>query len=157
MKASIDLKELEALMTGFWLTDFSNMSAYLFENLNDVNWVGFYVNDGQKLRLGPFCGKPACTEISFSKGVCGKAFSLAKSVIVDNVDLFPGHIRCDSNSRSEMAIPLFISGQLNAVLDVDSPKLSRFTNEDKELLESAVHILSHKISNYSGIGYGFIK
>lgn len=157
MNSKLNLQELEALMTGFWLTDFSNFSAYLYETMQDINWVGFYVSDGQKLRLGPFCGKPACTEILFSKGVCGKAFREAQTIIVDNVDHFPGHIICDSNSKSEIAIPIFISGQLSAILDVDAPILSRFTKEDQIQIESAVRILSIKISSYSGLIYGSIK
>lgn len=157
MKSKIDLIEIDALMTGFWLTDFSNLSAYLFENLDDVNWVGFYLSDGQKLRLGPFCGKPACTEIAFKNGVCGQAFTNKTSVIVDNVDQFPGHIRCDSNSKSEIVIPIFISEQIIGVLDVDSPKFDRFTFQDKEILEKVIDILSRKISNYTGAGYVFPK
>lgn len=156
VKSSIDLKELESLMSGYWLTDLSNFSAFLFEKLPDVNWVGFYLSDGKKLRLGPFCGRPACMEIPFGRGVCGKAFLQAGTLIVADVDLFPGHIRCDSNSKSEIVIPLFISSELVGVLDIDSPKINRFTENDKSLLEDAVQILSVKISDYSGARFGNI-
>lgn len=156
-KALFDLQELESLLSGYWLTDLANFSAFVFEKVPDVNWVGFYLSDGKKLRLGPFCGKPACLEIAFGKGVCGTAFDKAEALIVDDVDLFPGHIRCDSNSRSEMVLPLFISEKLVGVLDVDSPKLARFTGEDKMLLTEALRTLSQKISNYSGATYGSIS
>lgn len=154
MEKMIDLNELEAYLTGYWLTDLANFSAFLFEKLPDINWVGFYLSDNQKLRLGPFCGKPACMEISFGKGVCGHVFQQAQSLIVDDVENFPGHIRCDSNSKSELVIPLFISNQLVGVLDVDSPKLARFTAADQLFLERAVQVLSEKISNFSGVKFG---
>lgn len=149
-----NIQELEALLSGFWLTDLANFSAFLFEKLPEVNWVGFYLSDGKKLRLGPFCGKPACLEIPFGKGVCGRAFLQDETVIVDDVDLFAGHIRCDSNSRSEIVIPLLISNKIVGVLDIDSPKVARFTVDDKSVLEEAVRILAQKISNYAGAKYG---
>lgn len=157
MSQKIELQELEAFLSGYWLTDLANFSAFLFEKIPDVNWVGFYLSDEKKLRLGPFCGKPACMEIPFGKGVCGHAFAEAETLIVDDVDLFPGHIRCDSNSKSEIVVPFFISGKLVGVLDVDSPKTARFNSENKNLIESAVQILSRKISNYSGARYGSIS
>lgn len=154
MEKLIDLHELEAYLTGYWLTDLANFSAFLYEKIPDINWLGFYLSDKQKLRLGPFCGKPACMEIPFGKGVCGYVFQQAQSLIVDDVEQFPGHIRCDSNSKSELVVPLYISDQIIGVLDVDSPKLARFTNEDQIFLEQAIQILSQKISNYSGVKYG---
>ena len=153
----IDLLELEAFLSGYWMTDLSNFSAFLFERLPDVNWVGFYLSDGKTLRLGPFCGKPACLEIPFGQGVCGQAFEQAETLLVADVDLFPGHIRCDSNSKSEIVIPLLIFGELVGVLDVDSPKAARFSKNDKAFLEEAVQILSLKISNYSGVRFGNIS
>ncbi len=96
-------------------------------------------------------------EIPFEKGVCGYAFAQAETLIVDDVDLFPGHIRCDSNSKSEIVMPLFISGKLVGVLDVDSTTPARFACEEKKLIESAVQILSRKISNYPGARYGSIS
>ncbi len=131
-KGLFDLQELESLLSGYWLTDLANFSAFLFEKLPDVNWVGFYLSDGRKLRLGPFCGKSACMEITFRSGICGSAFAEVKTLVVDDVDLFPGHIRCDSNSKSEIVIPLFISDRPVGVLDIDSPILNRFTLPDSD-------------------------
>lgn len=152
-----DLQELESLLAGYWLTDLANFCAFLFENVPDVNWVGFYLSDGTRLRLAQFCGKPACLEIPFGKGVCGHAFSQAETIIVDDVDLFAGHIRCDSKSKSEIVVPFFISNKLVGVLDIDSPKVARFTESDKILLTEAARILSEKISNYTGAKYGSIS
>lgn len=156
-KGLLDLQELESLLSGYWLTDLANFSAFLFEKVPDVNWVGFYLSDGKTLRLAPFCGKPACLEIPFGKGVCGHAFKQAEALIVNDVDLFAGHIRCDSNSKSEIVIPLFISNILVGILDIDSPKVARFTEEDKIFLTEAVQVLSQKISSYSGAKYGSIS
>lgn len=156
-KTIFDLQELESLLSGYWLTDLANFSAFLYENVLEVNWVGFYLSDGRTLRLAPFCGKVACLEIPFGKGVCGQAFKQAESLLVDDVDLFPGHIRCDTTSKSELVIPLFISSKLVGVLDIDSPKVARFTEADKVFLERALGILSQKISNYSGARFGSIS
>lgn len=140
------LPELEALLTGFWLTDLSNFSAFLFQEMPDLNWVGFYLNDGTKLRLGPFQGKPACTEIPFTKGVCGASFTQGQSLIVSDVHEFPGHIACDAASRSELVIPLFLEESCVGVLDIDSPRISRFSEADREGMEKAVAILMRKLS-----------
>lgn len=156
MKMQSYLKEFEDILTGYWMTDLANCSAFLFKNLSDINWVGFYLSDGKKLRLGPFCGQLACTEISFGKGVCGYSYSQSKTVVVDDVDLFTDHIRCDSNSKSEIVVPVYISNKLIGVLDIDSPLIARFTLDDKYLIEEAVQILSCKISNYSEVKYGSI-
>ncbi len=156
MKSNIDFEELEALLTGFWLTDLANFSSYFFENTSDINWIGFYLSDSQKLRLGPFCGKPACTEIGFTRGVCGHAYNNKTTLVVDDVDQFPGHIRCDSASKSELVIPLFVSDNLVGVLDVDSPKISRFSEDDRKMFEKAIEILSKKISNFKDIPFGII-
>ncbi|MBK7960151.1 MAG: GAF domain-containing protein [Bdellovibrionales bacterium] len=156
-KDLFDLQELESLLSGYWLTDLANFSAFLFEKVPDVNWVGFYLSDGKKLRLAPFCGKPACFVIPFANGVCGHAYRQVETLVVDDVDLFAGHIRCDSNSKSEIVIPLLISNRLVGVLDIDSPKVARFTGEDRIFLEKAVRILSQKISNYSGTKFGRIS
>ncbi|MGE3609532.1 MAG: GAF domain-containing protein [Bacteriovoracaceae bacterium] len=146
-RSSMNLNELEAYLTGYWPTDLSNFSAYIFHHLPDLNWVGFYLNDGQKLRLGPFHGKPACMEIPFHRGVCGKSFTEKEILLVDDVHEFPGHIACDSASRSEMVFPFYIDGQLAGVLDIDSPTLARFTNQDKEQVKAALQILSTKLEN----------
>ncbi len=149
MKKTIDLQELEALLCGYWLSDISNFSAYIYEKMPDINWVGFYLDDGTKLRLASFMGKPACLEIAYTRGVCGYAFSQQTTTLVDDVHKFPGHIVCDEKSRSEMVIPFFIENKIVGVLDIDSPSVARFTTDDKITLEKAVQILSEKISENS--------
>ena len=98
----------------------ANIAALLFEELPDVNWAGFYLLKGQDLVLGPFQGKPACTRIGPGKGVCGAAVTTRETVVVENVNEFPGHIACDARSKSEIVVPLISAGQLLGVLDVDS-------------------------------------
>ena len=140
------LQELRGLMTGRWLTDLANMSALLFQHIPDINWVGFYLTDETKnnLWLGPFQGQPACTMIPFSKGVCGTAATQKNSMLVHDVDLFPGHIVCDSRSRSEVVVPLMVNSEVIGVLDVDSATVARFTKQDQAFFESAVQILLEK-------------
>ncbi len=150
----LDFQELEAYLSGYWLSDLANFSSYLYAAVEDVNWVGFYLTDGYTLRLGPFCGKPACMEIPFGRGVCGTAFVNKKSLIVDDVDQFPGHIRCDSRSKSELVIPLIVDGSCVGVFDIDSPLLSRFSTSDKMELEKAVHLLAQKIAQKTSVSFG---
>jgi L-methionine (R)-S-oxide reductase len=118
----------------------ANTAALLKHRLPDVNWVGFYFAEGRELVLGPFQGLVACTRIPFEKGVCGKAATDARTVIVPDVTKFADHIICDSTSRSEIAIPLLNWGKLRGVLDVDSPSLNRFDEDDEEGLESVVSV-----------------
>ena len=113
-----------------WFTNLSQFSALLFDQLPDVNWVGFYLTVNGELILGPFQGKPACMKIQFGGGVCGTAAQKRESILVDNVDEFPGHIACDSASKSEVVIPLIQNDKVVGVLDVDSPSLKRFSTED---------------------------
>ena len=143
---TINLNSLEALLSGYWLSDLPNLASYIYNNMDNLNWVGFYLNDGKSLRLGPFMGNPACLVIPYDKGVCGKAYSLNQTVIVDDVHLFSGHKSCDAASESEMVIPLIINQKLVGVLDIDSPIKSRFSLEDKIVLEKAVQLLAAKIS-----------
>ncbi len=139
-------------MTGRWLTDLANTSALLFQHVPNINWVGFYLtektdrasDEETKLWLGPFQGLPACTMIPFSKGVCGAAATNKRSVRVEDVDLFPGHIVCDSRSRSEVAVPLIVHGNVIGVLDVDSATVARFTLKDQEFFENVVATLLEK-------------
>ena len=152
----LDFQELEAYLSGYWLSDLANFSSYLFETLKDVNWVGFYLSDGQTLRLGPFCGKPACMEIPFGRGVCGVSFATKSSLIVDDVDQFPGHIRCDSKSKSELVIPLILEGQCVGVFDIDSPVYSRFTSSDQIALQKAVDLLAQKLMQKTSVPFGKI-
>lgn len=108
----------------------ANLSALIYSQLPDLNWAGFYLFDGRELVVGPFQGLPACVRIPLGKGVCGTAAAERRTLRVDDVDQFPGHIACDSASRSELVIPLIKDDELLGVLDLDSPKLSRFTAED---------------------------
>ncbi|MGE0174938.1 MAG: GAF domain-containing protein [Oligoflexales bacterium] len=138
------ISEIEGLMTGYWLTDLANFSALIYHRLPDLNWAGFYLFDGKTLRLGPFSGKPACTEIAPTRGVCGAAFSKTEIMIVDDVHSFEGHIACDPDSRSEMVIPFKVENNLIGVLDIDSPVVSRFTSQDASLLSAGLVILARR-------------
>jgi GAF domain-containing protein len=122
------------------LANAANMSALLFGALPELNWAGFYFLQGGELVLGPFQGKVACIRIALGQGVCGTAAKLRETVIVPDVDAFPGHIACDSASRSEIVIPLVRGGRLLGVLDLDSPHLARFDAEDGDGLRAAVDI-----------------
>lgn len=123
---------------GWYVPFLSNASALLFEALPDVNWAGFYLVREGRLVLGPFQGKPACIHIAFGKGVCGTAFSEERTVRVDDVRLFPGHIACDEASRSEIVVPILKGGKTIGVLDIDSPLTGRFSEEDAAGLEAFV-------------------
>lgn len=123
----------------------SNTTAYLNSLLEDINWVGFYCDNGEELILGPFQGKVACTNIKYHNGVLGKAFQSKKTIIVDNVHEFSGHIACDSDSNSEIVIPIFKNGKLKYLMDLDSPKFARFVSCQK-FLESVAKTLEIEIS-----------
>jgi L-methionine (R)-S-oxide reductase len=123
-----------------FIANASNTAALLFQHLPDVNWVGFYVASGKELVLGPFQGKPACARIHFGEGVCGQAAAERKTVVVSDVNKFPGHIVCDKASRSEIVVPLLNWGKLIGVLDIDSPLLGRFDEDDQEGLESIASV-----------------
>ena len=116
----------------------SNISALIYDSLDDLNWAGFYIVREDKLVLGPFQGKVACIHIEKGKGVCGTAFKNDETQLVYNVHEFPGHIACDSASNSEIVVPVHKDGKVVAVLDIDSPKVGRFTDDDKENLEALV-------------------
>ena len=120
------------------VTKLSNLSAYLNYFLDDVNWVGFYLYDGEKLYLGPFQGLPACTLIKMNSGVCGTSAFERITYVVDDVDAFPGHIACDGASKSEIVVPIIKNDQLFGVLDIDSPNYSRFDETDKFYLEKVI-------------------
>lgn len=127
------------------VTVLANTSALLNEYLDRINWVGFYIDDGEKLILGPFQGRPACTPIAYDRGVLGRSYTERKTVIVDDVMKFPGHIACDSASRSEIVVPVRISGKIKYLLDIDSPFVSRFDEADREYLERAVEIIAEEL------------
>src|SRR6478735_90837 len=113
------------------IENMANAAGLIYETLPDVNWVGFYRNLGGELVLGPFQGRPACIRIKFGEGVCGAAAATLQPQRVDDVNAFPGHIACDSASASELVVPIVRDGALIAVLDLDSPTLSRFTADDE--------------------------
>jgi len=124
---------LEGLMAGETdaVANMANAAALIWETLPDVNWVGFYRNIGGELVVGPFQGRPACIRIKFGEGVCGAAAQTRQVQRVEDVHAFPGHIACDSASNSEIVVPLIRDGELIGVLDIDSPKTGRFTEEDE--------------------------
>ena len=127
------------------IANLANASALLFDTLEDLNWAGFYLMEDGKLVLGPFQGKPACIEIAVGRGVCGTAVQENCTQLVKNVHDFPGHIACDSASNSEIVVPIRRDGAVIGVLDVDSPRLARFTEEDRAGLEEFVRILEENI------------
>lgn len=123
------------------LANTANMAAMLFEALPDINWAGFYFLRGGELVLGPFQGKIACVRIALGRGVCGTAAAERRTIVVPDVNEFPGHIFCDAASRSEVVVPMVKDGQLLGVLDVDSPSVARFDDEDANGLERMVQAL----------------
>jgi GAF domain-containing protein len=136
-------EQLKALLENepFVIPNLSNASALLNIALQDINWVGFYLLQNNELLLGPFQGKPACIHIAIGRGVCGTAVSQDKTQRVADVHAFPGHIACDSASRSEIVIPIRKNGHVLGVLDIDSPLINRFDSADQEGLEKFVQIL----------------
>lgn len=124
----------------------SNASALINENMEDINWCGFYLVKNDALILGPFQGKIACVNIAKGKGVCGTAFEKDETQLVEDVHKFAGHIACDSASNSEIVIPIHADGKVVAVLDIDSPSIGRFTEHEKEGLETFCKALEEIIS-----------
>ena len=114
----------------------ANLSSLVFHSLPDLNWVGFYFFDGTELVVGPFQGHPACVRIALGRGVCGTAATSRQTQRVPDVDAFPGHIACDSASRSELVVPLYRGDTLLGVFDLDSPVLDRFDEADQRGLEA---------------------
>ncbi len=114
----------------------ANLSALAYNALSEVNWLGFYFFDGKELVVGPFQGHPACVRIALDRGVCGAAARTRQTYVVPDVEAFPGHIPCDSASRSEVVVPLIKDGALIGVFDIDSPVLARFQPEDVAGLEA---------------------
>lgn len=138
------IQELAGLFTSErdWLVNLANTSALLNQHLTDLNWVGFYLWRDAELVLGPFQGKPACTRIGRNRGVCGTAAAQQATIIVPDVHLFPGHIACDAASASEIVVPIQVPGRQIGVLDLDSPHLARFGEEDRAGLEIIVRLLA---------------
>jgi L-methionine (R)-S-oxide reductase len=135
---------LEGLVAGESdaVANMANAAALIWETLPDLNWVGFYRNVDGELVVGPFQGRPACIRISFGTGVCGVAAATRQVQRVDDVHAFPGHIACDSASNSEIVVPLIRDGELLGVLDLDSPRTARFTEEDQAGVVKLGEILS---------------
>ena len=140
LKALLDENEYK-------VTILSNASAYLYNSLNDINWLGFYILDNDYLYLGPFQGKPACIKIAVGKGVCGNTIKENKTLVVPNVLEYKGHIACDSNSRSEVCIPIYINNEIYGLLDIDSPIFNRFDDELVDELKEAVKIIETALLN----------
>ena len=136
-------RELESLIAGEpdYIANLANASSLLYHSLPDLNWAGFYLLKDGGLIVGPFQGKPACVRIAMGKGVCGTAAQQRSTVIVPNVHEFAGHIACDSASNSEIVVPMIRGNELLGVLDIDSPKLDRFDEQDQAGLEKIVNIL----------------
>ena len=130
------------------ISNLANASALLGDALLNINWVGFYLMREGRLVLGPFQGKPACIEIEIGKGVCGTAVLKDQVMLVKDVHQFPGHIACDSASRSEIVVPIRKNGKVWGVLDMDSPVKDRFSEEDAEILEEAVRTLENTLFPY---------
>ena len=137
-------KQLDALLEGETnrYANLSNASALLNQFFDRINWVGFYMMDSDnELVLGPFQGLPACIRIPLGKGVCGTAAQKKETILVEDVNQFPGHIACDAASRSEIVVPLLKDGEVIGVLDIDSPEYNRFTEDDQLGLEQFVQVL----------------
>lgn len=128
------------------ISSLSNFTALLKEAFNKISWVGFYFLKDNKLLLGPFQGKVACTEIELGKGVCGTSALKKETIVVENVNEFPGHIVCDINSKSEIVIPLIKGNNLYGVLDIDSYQYSAFNETDKKYLEILCNLFLNKIN-----------
>lgn len=123
-------------------TNLSNVSAVL-NQMEDINWCGFYLVNGNTLYLGPFQGEVACTTIEYGKGVCGTSFKNKETIIVDDVSKFEGHIACSTKSKSEIVVPIIKNNVVKGVIDIDSPSLSRFTNKEKDFLTKVASILEN--------------
>ena len=143
-------KQLAALAEGEpdFVPVLANASALLWESLDRLNWAGFYLMDNGSLLLGPFQGKAACVRIPLGKGVCGTAVSEGRSLRVPDVHAFPGHIACDGASNAELVIPIRKGGVILGVLDLDSPELDRFSEEDQAGLEAFVETLG-EVTDFS--------
>ena len=140
-------QQLSALIENipYEVANLANASALLWQEMPDINWVGFYKMTDGALVLGPFQGKPACTKIPVGRGVCGSAVAEDAVQLVYDVHQFPGHIACDCASNSEIVLPIHVKGEIWGVLDIDSPSIGRFTEEDKEGLLEIVRVLEQNL------------
>ncbi len=127
------------------ISNLSNFTALLKQAFKKISWVGFYITKGNKLFLGPFQGNAACTEITIGRGVCGTSALTRETIVVNDVDNFPGHIACDSSSKSEIVVPIIVGNNLWGVLDIDSYQKSSFSDLDKNNLEYFCNLLTNKL------------
>jgi len=143
------IKQLKSLLSKDekLITNLANLTAAIKQTFDKISWVGFYLFDGERLYLGPFQGKVACTTIKLGKGVCGTAADKGETIIVPDVNKFPGHIFCDPDSKSEIVIPMFKNNKLIGVLDLDSASYNSFDETDKKYLEEIVKFLTEEIIN----------
>ena len=141
------IRSVEAITNNvdYEISNMANIAAILWEYLGDINWAGFYIMRNGELQLGPFQGKTACTRIAVGKGVCGTAVATGETQLVPDVHEFPGHIACDSASNSEIVFPIYKEGEVWGVLDIDSPTIARFTEEDREGLECVVELFENTL------------
>ncbi len=145
--SGVDYEQLNAQLAGLIcdekdrIANLANCTALLWQEIGDINWLGFYLLKRNKLVLGPFQGKPACSRIELGSGVCGTAAQMLKTIIVADVHQFPGHIACDAASMSEIVLPLISEGKLMGVLDIDSPQADRFDHHDQQGLELIIQTL----------------
>ncbi len=135
------------------LANLANVAALVYHSLPAINWAGFYLLRDGELVLGPFQGRPACVRIALGRGVCGTAAARRETIVVPDVDRFPGHIACDTASRSEIVVPLVSDGELVGVLDVDAPRSGRFDDEDRLGLERLARVLVPRV-HWATLGAG---
>lgn len=136
-----------------FITNASNFASLIYNNLNGINWAGFYFLSNEHLVLGPYQGKIACTRIPVSDGVCGSCFRSKKAIIVPDVHKFPGYIPCDPSANSEMVLPVFYKNKIIGVFDIDSPIYNRFSDTEAEFISSLLEILINSSSVDSIITY----
>ncbi|MCK9426282.1 MAG: GAF domain-containing protein [Ignavibacteriaceae bacterium] len=146
-KYSALLRQIKFLLSkdDLLLSNLSNCAAALKQTFEKISWVGFYLFDGEKLYLGPFQGKVACTKIELGKGVCGTSALKKETIIVQDVNAFPGHIACDDGSNSEIVVPILKENELIGVLDLDSYLFSAFSETDKKYLEELTEFLADSV------------
>lgn len=142
-------KQLDSLLSATFdeVAILANASAFIFELINDINWVGFYLYKQDKLVLGPFQGRPACVYIHMGKGACGKSADTKESIILDDVTKVDNYIACHEETRSEIVIPLVINAAIYGVLDIDSVLISRFNSEDKKMFEELTQTITKHLQN----------
>ena len=141
------IMQVDALTAGVphLVANLANVSAAIWQEMDRINWAGFYLMENGKLVLGPFQGKPACIEIAVGKGVCGTAVAERKTQLVEDVHQFPGHIACDCASNSEIVVPMYKNGEVFGVLDIDSPYYARFSKDDQAGMEELVRVLEKNL------------